>query len=532
MSKKSSTDLWFGGLPEDMKLRDFLNMALRRKLWIILSTIGIFLATAVYAYRLPNTYRAETVILVDPQQVPDRYVSSTVSSTISDRLSTLQQQVLSPTRLGRLIQTLGLFPNLSTRRSSQDLIAMMQHSIVIELVNPGGGRLSAFRIAYHSSDPAEAALVANQLAEMFIAENLKAREQQYEGTSEFLESELRESKRQLDQKDAELRVSKSENLLDLPESKAFHLEALASLRSQMQASQDRMYRAQEDKALLLSMAASNDAAPTIDQDSGAGSGAAAPYQAQIQKLEARLSDLQARYGPRHPDVVKLQRELDRLKAKARAAEEQPGAQGAVTPALPPASQRAHRNPVIEAQVQKLEQEIEEQTKLQARMQVQVNMHVARLQQVPIFEQKIAGLLRDYDILRTHYTSLLDKKLSAQTATAMESHQKAERFVVLDSATPPLKPFAPNRMFMDLAGLLGGFLGGLVLAFLAEMNDESVRTDSEAARIVGKPILGGIPCMLTQQERRLRSLRTAGALAGTIVCSVAVGFLASFATGLF
>ena len=532
MNKKTSSDSWLGPLPTDMKLRDYSEMARRRKWWIILTTIGVFLATVVYASRLPNIYRAETVILVDPQQVPDRYVSSTVSSTIADRLSTLQQQVLSPTRLGRLIDILRLFPRLRGRQSDQELVKMMQSAINVEVVTPGGGRLSAFRIAYHGTDPAEVALVANRLAQMFIEENLKVREQQSEGTAEFLESELREVKKKLDEKDAELRTIKAQNVLDLPESKQYHLEALANLRSQLRDSQDRGARAQEDKAILISMAASNEAPPTIDLDAGSGASASLPYHAQIQKLEGRLADLQARYGARHPDVLKTQRELEQLKAKAGAAEEQARTQAPAKQATPALPLKGRRNPVIEAQLQKLDQQIEEQTRLQARWQEQLNAHVARLQQIPLFEQKISGLLRDYDILRLHYTSLLDKKLSAQMSTALESHQKAERFVVLDSAVVPGKPFAPNRMFIDLAGLLGGVLGGLALAFMAEMNDESVRTDGEAEQIVGRPVLAGIPCMLTKQERRRRSLRAAAAVAGTIVGSVALGFLASFATRMF
>ena len=67
MNKKTSSDSWLGPLPTDMKLRDYWEMARRRKWWIILTTIGVFLATVVYASRLPNIYRAETVILVDPQ---------------------------------------------------------------------------------------------------------------------------------------------------------------------------------------------------------------------------------------------------------------------------------------------------------------------------------------------------------------------------------------------------------------------------------------------------------------------------------
>src|SRR5262249_3246769 len=125
--------------------------------------------------------------------------------------------------------------------------------------------------------------------------------------------------------------------------------------------------------------------------------------------------------------------------------------------------RSLRNPVVEAQLQKLNQEIEDQTKAQHQLEEQINTHVSRLEREPFFEQKILGLMRDYDTFRVHYTDLLDKKLGAEMASALETRQKGERFVILDAAQVAERPFAPNRPMMILAGFLGGLLGGLGLA---------------------------------------------------------------------
>ena len=171
-----------------LQLRDYVQIAQRRKWWIILTTISIAVASFVVIWRLPNIYRSETVILVDPQKVPDNYVASTVTTSIADRLSTLQQEVMSPTRLKRLIDNMGLYPELRGKVGDQEIVAQMQKSIVVEVVTQGGRTLSAFRVAFQGRNPVEAAQVANQLAAMFIGENLKAREQQSYGTAEFLEN--------------------------------------------------------------------------------------------------------------------------------------------------------------------------------------------------------------------------------------------------------------------------------------------------------------------------------------------------------
>ena len=71
--------------------------------------------------------------------------------------------------------------------------------------------------------------------------------------------------------------------------------------------------------------------------------------------------------------------------------------------------------MVDSQLNKLNQDMQDQVKLQSQLQEQINFHVSKLERIPVFEQQIAGMMRDYDTLRTHYASLLDKKLSAEMA---------------------------------------------------------------------------------------------------------------------
>ena len=508
-----------------VQLRQYLDAGKRHWLVIALPAIGVFLATFVVAMRLPNIYRAQTVVMVDPQQVPNSYVASTVTSNISDRLSTIQQQVLSPSRLQKLIESQNLYSDLKGKKSIEDLTRMMQGSISVDLANSGGARMSTFEIAFHGRNPNEAALVANQLADMFIHENLKVREEQSEGTAEFLEHELEKTKKELETKEAEVQSIKTRNVMDLPDSKQYHIEVLGNLRAQLQASQDRVSRAQQEKFYLHSLMASSH--PTVDLDTSTGGAGASSHQSETQKMETRLAELEGRYGPNHPDVRRVRKELEDLKKKdaAEAAKSNGQPQPAQVPVEALASE-ARKNPVIESQIAKLDEDIEAQTKLQAQLQEQINLHVTKLEQIPIFEQQIASMMRDYDTLRSHYTSLLDRKLSAEMASALENRQKGERFVILDAATPPSIPYAPNRPLVSLAGLFGGLLAGIGLAAFFELNDQSVRSEMDAASMTGKPILAGIPRLLFREQRRYVRLRTLGAVLATIVCSVALGFAIS------
>jgi polysaccharide biosynthesis transport protein len=494
----------------DLNFRDYMAIARRRRFWIIFSAAAVLVMTAVVAWRLPNTYRCETTILIDPQKVPENYIHAATTDNIADRLSTILQQVTSPAQLKKLIDTMGLYPELRKRVTEQELIRTMQESIGVEPVTAMGAQLSAFRITFKGKNPVEVSQVANQIAAMFIEENLKAREQQSYGTADFLESELQKTSQQLQQKETELAEIRSRYIQDLPESEQFHVQESENLRMQQRGVEERVSRDQQERIYLQSLMATS--TPTVDVDLPSGTSATG---SQIDVLQNKLSALKMRYGPAHPDVRRAQSQLDELKAKQDASS---------TPAQTPTSTTPHKayNPVLESQIEKLNQDIEDQKRHAADLQTEIDFHVGKIERVPIFQQKTAGITRDYDALRARYTQLLDKKLAADTASAMETRQKSERFVILDPAQVPDKPYSPNRPLLLLLGVVGGAFIGIGVAAAMELTDVSVRDSREVERILSKPVLTGVPEILTNQQKWNGRLRACVVGTSMVVAAAALG----------
>jgi polysaccharide biosynthesis transport protein len=511
-------------LLEDIQVDKYLNILRRRKWWIIITATAIFVATAVVALRLPNFYRAQTVILVDPQKVPDSYVPSTGNMTVSDRLSTIRQEVMSPTRLKQILDQSGMYGKEIAEGREDAVIAKLQKSIGLEVVDAGGSRSSAFQISFTGSTPEEAALIPNKLASMVIENNVQAGVEHSSDTAEFLETELQKTKKELEQKESEMGRIKSTYIMDLPESKQYHLEALTTLRNQLQASQDRVNRDQQEKMMLQSSMGGTNS--TVDLDADGGATARSPEEGQLEKLETHLSDLRGRYGASHPDVRKTQNEIERLKAKIET--ERKDAPGPVE--APREVHHANTNPVVTAQITKLDKDIEEQTKTQKPLEDQIAFHSEKLEREPVFEQQLSGLMRDYDTLRSHYNHLLDKKLSADMYTSLVTHEQGERFEILDSAVIPKKPFGPNRFMYGLVALLGGLLGGAALAFVVEMADPTVRNEQEATDIMGKGVVVGIPNIVTARQARAKYVKSVAALALTVASASVIGFVISYVLG--
>ena len=257
-------------LADSLSPEHYIRLLLRRK-WLIVS-IFVFVSavTAVVAYRMPNLYRSETLILVDPQKVPEAYVKSTVTGDVRNRLGTLSQQILSATRLQTIIDRLNLYPIERKTMAREELIAKMRKDISVNVVSDFGGSqdLQAFRIGYVSRDPRQVAQVANELATLFIDENLKDREQQATGTNEFLQSQLQETRKALEIQEGKLKDFRMKHIGEMPEQQNADLQLLGQLKSQLQLESEGLARAEQQKAYLQSMMTQS--APVVDMDPETG----------------------------------------------------------------------------------------------------------------------------------------------------------------------------------------------------------------------------------------------------------------------
>jgi hypothetical protein len=185
------------------------------------------------------------------------------------------------------------------------------------------------------------------------------------------------------------------------------------------------------------------------------------------------------------------------------------------------------------QIQFAEKEIEDRKTEQGKIFKETAAYQARLQKLPVREQEMAQITRDYEIAKANYKSLLDKRLSAGMATAMEHREKSERFEVIDSAQVPTKPAKPNRQALDAAGSVVALLLGIVIAVALEVRRDVVLGAWEIPAHV--PVLGTLPridmALMAGNERPpaatgRRKVRLA------VVCSIAFSLLVAIAAGAY
>jgi polysaccharide biosynthesis transport protein len=502
---------------EYFTLHDYARMFLRRRWFIIIATLAVAAVTALIVHFLPDRYEAKTLILVDRQKVPDYYVNSTVIASAADRLDTLKQQILSTARLAQVIDEMGLYKELKKKKTQDEVVEMMRKniSVIVAASSQDKKGLEAFTVTYTHSNPVTAAQVTNRLASLLIEDNIKNREQSVLGTADFLQKELEDARQNLRASEDKILELKKRNASVLPESATSHVQALTSLQLELQNDRDKVSQAEQQKIYLQSVLANSPAVVNLDAQRSPETTSTEDQKAQ---LESEVDQLRQRYGPSYPEIVKKNNQIRALDAQleeGKKEEHHLKAQPAVT---------KERNPVVQSQLAKLDEEIQKRKDDEASIEAQIEQQQAELTRIPIFEQQVSSVMRDYEAAQDQYKRLSDRKFSADMATDMEVRQKGERFEILDPAQVPYKATSPDRPVLDFLGLAGGLIFGLVGALALEIFDLSVKTEQEVINQVGAPVFGDVPLLPTAVAHRRRRLHTIFAFAGSAVLAAVYSFL--------
>ncbi len=474
-------------------LADLKALAARRWWFFLIPFLLISLGTAAIAFFLPDTYRAETVVLVDPAKIPERYVTPISTIEVKDRLQTLSQQVMSRTRLEQVIRSLGL-----RKGDWNDPAAMEKH--VASLRRHIDVRVSgndSFVIGFEGENPALVQQIANSLAALFIEENSKIRAERAAGTSAFIDKQLQEVQRQLDAKEAEIRSYREAHLGELPEQKDTTVRALDALEARLAANQEARERLTERRALVRQQLATLRAEAGHPQE-------VSPLRAELVKLYGELQALEAQYTDRHPDVRMTRRRIAEIRAQLKA-----GKGTVLLPPAPPGTEA--RDPLVVGLQRELDQiglDLLARASERQLLDRQIAELQARVAGMPRREQEYATLTRDVSNLRETYNSLLNKKLQAGMAEDLERKQAGATFTVLDPADLPKTPVKPARAKILILGLILGLGAGGGTVYLGETLDQSIRTVDDLKRAYNLPVLGAVPDLAEDESKARRKARRA------------------------
>lgn len=490
----------------ELTMEDYLAMLRRRLKIILIPALLAPLAGFLISYAFPPKYTSQSLVLVEGQKVPDAYVQPVISSDFTQRIATLQQQVLSPSRLQPMLESMGI----SRQEEQSKLISQIQANVTVEPVitdmtaasagskkkkpSANAEPLPGFNVSYTDSRAQRAQQICNEITSLILTENSKSRADAAKGTTDFLSRQVDDAKRALDEQDSRLADFKRKYMGQLPGDADNNVRILMTMNSQLDASTQTLYRAQQDKAYTESMMAQQLAAWKATQSASNPQ----TLEQQLGTLQSQLLALQAHYTNDHPDVIKtkadiaeVQKKLDQLN-KAAASSTADTANDKSNLAEPPEIRQ------LRLQVHQYQGVIEQSTADQKRLQNQIQLYQSRAAMSPAIEEQYKLLTRDYDNAQNFYKDLLDKKSKSELATSMESQQQGEVMRILNPASLPESPSFPNRLLFAGAGLGAGLGLGLLLTIVLEFGDKSIRTEKDATAVMDLPLLVSVPWLVEEE----------------------------------
>lgn len=473
---------------EGKSVKDYLQMARRRKYFIVIPMMLGFIISVLIAFILPPVYRSEAIILIEQQHIPADVVKSTVVSFADERIQQIQQKIMTIDSINKMINQFDLYPKEKNKLTARELALLFRQSAKLELISADvmeKGRESkiilAFKLIFEHKQAALAQQVANELLTRFLVENLRSRTERAEETTLFLQLESAKLKQEIQTIENTIAEYKQKNSNSLPALLPTNVSLIDRVQVQLQqlVLQEKILN-QRETSLRMQLAMSNPVAMTaqgVIPDS-------------LPMLEAAYVTLLINYSASHPDVKAIKRKIEGFHTEREIdndAEEPP---------------EIITNPVylqLSSEIKMVDTELNNVVDLRASLSEQLKtleLNVAETHQV---ERGYYDLLRDLDNVKAQYSELKTKYLDAKLAQTMEEEQKAETFSVQEPARLPTRPEKPNRKKLIFKGLIISIIAGFGIAYLVELMDGSIRGYEPVVQLVGEEPLVVIPYIVNDED---------------------------------
>ena len=464
---------------------DYVSVLRRRMWWLVTPLVLAFIVAAALIAFLPRTYKTGATIGVAIPVLSQELVGSAQRVSAEERFRSIQQVLMSPPVLERVVREEGFDRNTPM----PEAVALLRSRILPEFPRPDvslpPGSLTQFTIAYSDATPDMAQRVANRIADVFVQESSAKRAIRAEETSMFISTQVEASRKRLLEFEERLKQAKEASMGALPEQTAANVAMVTAMQQNLDTTtnairgeQDRLSAIERQLDALRAGASTTAAAPGLAPINSSAAG-------RVIALERQLGERLGTYTDQHPEIVRLRDELAAAKAEAAAEATRPIEDRVATLRL---------DPNYVALVRERDQanfRINDLRREEGRIRSQIATYRQRVELAPRIEQQMATLTREYTLEKDQYANLTAKLRNAETSENLVRNGGGEEFTVLARAPFPLAPDTPDtRRLLMITLVLGVCLGG-GLALGREYLDRSIH-DARSLEDIDLPVLGEIP----------------------------------------
>ena len=537
----------------------FLSIVRRHKFYLLIPFVTISIISTFIAMKLPLTFSSKGTILIEQQQVPQTMIQTTVTGFADERIRFIQQRVMTRESVLSIIDKYHLYPKEKAKSTPSELTLKFQDDVAVDMIaadvkSTQGGSTNkatiAFTISFKAKEAPMAQSVANELVNLFLAENSRVRTQRATKTTEFLSEEADRINREIQAMESKIAEFKEKNGKSLPELLQSNLSAVERVTAELQQTESQTNLLKDRIAYLTAELPRARQTNPIAQQPGVKAPPGFSKEEQIRALKAEYMQLSSQYNPTHPDVIRVERqikaldpsfagsldqqdvalelektwqELDalkekygeghpdvvKLKQKAKKLEEQKASKPADLLPTPDGSASSDDPAYINlvGQLKSSQSELDSLVKRQADLHKNLDRLNEIVAQTPQVERGYNELVREREASLEKFAKLKSKVQEAKLAQTLEEEQKGESFTLIEPPALPDKPEKGTRTKFFLMGVFGGLIVGVGMAALAELLDSSVRGQRALQAVTGIPPMIVIPYIKNDEDLALERRRT-------------------------
>jgi uncharacterized protein involved in exopolysaccharide biosynthesis len=545
----------------------------RRKKSFLLIFVLLFISGLIAALALPPIYKSEAIIRVEDQEIKEGFFQSTTNEYVEERIGKLNQQVLSRTNLEKIAEKFLLETADTNQVSVSELAAELNQNIQLETIvsemqsKPGGRPLSftlAFNLSYEGKDPNTVQKVAETLANLYIAEDIKSTERVVTATADFLKAELERQKKDIELQERKISKFKEKHSRELPSDLGYNIQTVTRLERELDQADMRLRNLGEKKIFLESQIAQVEPLSPIVVE---GEKIATNPNQRLKELNIQLTKLKSIYSDKHPDIKMLKREINELETQVQTSDdsvekvkrlrqlenELAKMEAEFGPEHPDVkalkkeiallsqdvnnlmtetaklkiSEEKPDNPAyinLVTQLNAIETEIAAIQEDREVLSRSIQSYQEKIEKTPAVEKELNALTRDYEAAKNKYNEIWNELTAAQVVEKVEGKQRGRRFSIASPASLPTKPYKPNRLAIILVGFLIAMGCASLFSALKESLDNTIKTEDELKNHTGIPVLTSLSYMTSEHEIRIKRLKRFGWFFVTVSILVAAYYL--------
>lgn len=496
-----------------LDFEDYIDILRRNVGWVLGPIFLGLVVSTVVAYSMEDTFVSSALLRIVPQQISQKLVENVTGQELSDHIAAMAQMIRSRNTLTNIIATHQLYQSELKGEPVDDILAKMSQDISIQpapgILDVAGHTLPAIQVSFSYPNKYKAQAVTSDIVSRFINENIQEASSLTDTTTEFMQDRVDRAKRELDNVEQQLALYRQKNVGRLPDDVQLNVSQMNALESQLGALNEAQSRNYEQHMMLESnLGIAQDRLKSIQSPAEqAHDQHLAEMNQQIQQLQNKIATLRDEFTESYPDLQAAEQQLAVLQKQR----EQYSAQKVA------AQNPGDNSPISQdrlgavAAVRSIETELKANdiNKKNIEREIQntraaLATYESRLAQIPAGEKEYSDLVRQQSLDQQQYTDLQQKLDLAMASGALQRRKQGQTLEVIDSASLPDKPTAPNREKIIPIGAAAGLIVGLILVAIREIKDTSLKNLKDARLYTQLPILGSIPLLendLVVQRRR-------------------------------